>query len=93
MGTAIVSLKLMPKSPDTDLDVIRNEAIGMIDEFTGLEAEKKIEEVPIAFGLKSLNIIFVMKEETGSTEPLEKKLAEIPGVNSVEVTDVRRALG
>ena len=83
----------MPESPETDLDVVRNEAIGMIDEFTGLEADKKIEEVPIAFGLKSLNVTFVMKEETGSTEPLELKLAEIPGVNSVDVIDVRRALG
>ena len=86
-------MRLMPESPDTDFDVIRNEAIGIIDDFTGFEAEKKIEEVPIAFGLKSLNIIFVMKEETGSTEPLEKLLAAIPGVNSAEVTDVRRALG
>ena len=93
MGTAIITIKLMPESPEADLDVIQNEAIGMIDDFTGLDAEKRIEEQPVAFGLKALQIMFVMKEETGSTEPLEEQLATIPGVQSVQVTDVRRALG
>ena len=32
MGTAIITIKLMPESPETDLDVIQNEAIGMIDD-------------------------------------------------------------
>lgn len=83
----------MPQTPDSDLDYIRNEAVGMIDEFTGFEADKKIEEKPVAFGLKALDITFVMKEETGDLEPLENKLVEIDGVQSVDVTDVRRALG
>jgi len=93
LGTAVVTIKIMPESPDTDLDFIRNDAIGMIDEFTGFEAEKRVEEQPIAFGLVALMITFVMKEETGGTEPLELQIAKIDGVQSVEVTDVRRAIG
>ena len=53
----------------------------------------KIEEQPIAFGLKALNIIFVMDEAKGSTEPLEDSVSDIEGVQSVEITDVRRAVG
>lgn len=93
MGTAIITLKLMPESPETDWDGIQNEVIGFIDEFTGLDAEKRISVEPIAFGLKALRIIFVMKEETGSTEPLEERIAALDGVHGVEVVDVRRALG
>jgi translation elongation factor EF-1beta len=38
-------------------------------------------------------MIFVMDEAKGSPEPLEKDIAKIKGVQSVEVIDVRRAIG
>lgn len=47
----------------------------------------------MAFGIKALILIFVMKEETGSTEPLEENIKNISAVQSVDVTDVRRAIG
>ena len=34
-----------------------------------------------------------MDEKQGSTEPLEEKLSKLKGVQSVNVTDVRRAIG
>jgi len=43
--------------------------------------------------LKALKLIFVSDEERGSTEELENKIAKLENVNSVEVTDVRRAIG
>ena len=49
--------------------------------------------MPIAFGLKALDILFVMDEAKGSTEELEKTVSQIEGVESVEVPDVRRAVG
>lgn len=92
MARVVVSLKLMPESVDVDLSQIRTEAEKKIIEFAG-ETEFKIEEQPIAFGLKALIILFIMDESKGSTEELEDSLAEIKGVQSVEVTDVRRAVG
>ena len=53
----------------------------------------KSEEVPLAFGLKSLQLIFVADESLGGTDDLEEKIQLVDGVKSVEVTDVRRALG
>ena len=50
-------------------------------------------KVPVAFGISSLNLIFIMDESIGSTETLEKDISGIEGVNSVEVVDVRRAVG
>ena len=43
--------------------------------------------------LNALKIIFVSDEAKGGTEELEKDIETIDGVNSVEVIDVRRALG
>jgi elongation factor 1-beta len=92
MAKAIISLKIMPVSPETDLDKIEGEAKAKIIDFAG-ETEFRIEQEPVAFGLKSVNIIFVMDESKGGTDPLEEELKKLEGVQSVEVTDVRRAIG
>ena len=93
MGTAVVTVKLMPTSPGIDLKVIQVEAVRLIDAFTGTRAEKKISEEPVAFGLGALNIIFVMNEDIGSPDAVCEKIVAIEGVQSAEVTDVRRAIG
>jgi len=92
MAQVIVTLKIMPESPEVDLNKIQEEAKSKITDFAG-SGDMKVEEKPIAFGLKALNIIFVMDESKGSTEPLEESISEIEGVQSVETTDVRRAIG
>ena len=92
MAQAIITLKIMPVSPETDLESIRDKAINLIKQFAG-EGDMKIEEQPVAYGLKSIQIIFVMDESLGSTEDLETKISANEDVASVEVTDVRRAIG
>ena len=92
MATVIVTLKIMPESPEVDLSKIESEIKKKIETFAG-ETETKSEKKPIAFGLNSLEIIFVMDEAKGSTEPLEDEIKEIKGVQSVETMDVRRAVG
>ena len=82
----------MPDSPETNLEDIKNKILEIIKEFYG-EIEFKTEVKEVAFGLKSLDIIFVMDENKGSTEKLENKISELEGITSVEVTDVRRAIG
>jgi elongation factor 1-beta len=93
MAKAVVTIKIMPESPDVDFDAIKATAEEKIDTFVGEQGEKRSELEPIAFGLKALKITFVMDENLGSTEPLEQDLATIEGVNSVDVIDVRRAIG
>ena len=92
MAQVIVTLKIMPKSVEVDLSKITEQAKTKIIDFAG-PGDMKIEEKPIAFGLKALNIIFIMDESKGSTDELEESITEIDGVQSVEVTDVRRAIG
>ena len=92
MAQVVVTLKIMPESVEVDLNKIKEQAKNKIIDFAGA-GDMKIEEQPIAFGLKALNIIFIMDEAKGSTEPLEDSILDVEGVQSVEVTDVRRAIG
>ncbi|MBU0461700.1 MAG: elongation factor 1-beta [Nanoarchaeota archaeon] len=91
MANAIVTLKIMPESPETDLKELETKATEKIKHFGGEVG--KVEIQPVAFGLNSLNLIFVMDESIGSTESLEGEIAGIEGVVSVDVSDVRRAIG
>lgn len=92
MAKVVVTLKIMPKSPSVNLHSVEAKAKEKILTYLG-QSDFKVTIEPIAFGLKSLNIIFVMDESKGSTDFLESQIAEIAGVNSVEVADVRRAVG
>ena len=91
MAQLVVTIKLMPESPDVNLKKIEEEATEEIKKFGGDVGKVEIE--PIAFGLKAVNLIFVMDEKKGSTDPLEEIISKIDGVQSAEVTDVRRAIG
>ena len=92
MPQVVVTLKIMPESPEVNLGNIETEAKTKILDFSQTK-EIKTEQEPIAFGLKALKIIFVMDEDKGSTDSLEEQIKTISGVNSVESVDVRRAIG
>ena len=92
MANVVITIRIMPQNIDVDLSNLEAKAKKEIVDFCS-SREFKTSIVPIAFGLKSLDIIFVMDENKGSTEKLEHKIAQIEGVESVEVTDVRRAIG
>jgi len=90
MGTALLQIKIMPESPDENLDKIQEKAEKIITENQG--KNPKFEQQPVAFGLKSLTASFAM-DESIQTGIFEDKLREIPGVKSAEITDFRRAFG
>lgn len=92
MAQVVATLKIMPESPETDLNSIEAKAKEKIAEFSG-NTETRSEQEPIAFGLKALKITFVMDESKGSPDSLEEDIRSIEGVNSVETVDVRRAIG
>ena len=92
MARVVVSLRIMPQSPEVNLSDLETKSKNEIVKFCN-SGEFRVEIQPIAFGLKALMILFVMEESIGSTEKLEQKISQLDGVESVEVTDVRRAVG
>jgi elongation factor 1-beta len=91
MATAGIQFKIMPESIDVDLNKLKEEIKSKVESFeSGVFNEA--EEVPIAFGLKSLMVTIALSEDEES-DAVEKALAEIEGVSSVELTDYRRVVG
>lgn len=90
MTFAAVIVKLMPVSPDTNLQEIEAKAKELMEK----EGAQSIsfQENEIAFGLKAI----MMKMgwiEAKDTSIIEDSLAKIPNVSSVQIVDYRRAFG
>ncbi len=85
MGTVAVTLNVMPASAETDLEKIKGE-IQSEAQPLGIVI-KGIEEKPVAFGLKSLEILFTM-DDSGGLDKIEEAIKKIEGVENVSAGDV-----
>jgi len=90
MGIVAVKIKIMHVSPETDLEKIKEKTKNLICKEEGKNCQ--ISEEPIAFGLNALIAFFAWPEEK-PLEPLEELLKKIENVISVQVIDMRRAIG
>jgi len=79
MGLVAVTMRVVPDQ-NTDIEKIKRDImrIGNV---------KEIKEIPIAFGIKMIEVLFVINDDAG-IEKIEEKLSEIEGVVSVESGDV-----
>jgi len=93
MAQAVVTIRIMPDSPEVNLNSLELRAKEKIKEFVREDAEMRVEVEPVAFGLKAIKITFVMDESLGSPDPLAEEIENFEDVNSAEIVDVRRALG
>jgi len=90
MGTALLKIKIMLSSPNVNPEEIKKKAKPAIEKYGGKNC--RFEEELIAFGLKALIACFDISEEQ-ELEPIEEGLRKIKNVQSVQVTDMRRAFG
>ncbi|GIU68533.1 MAG: elongation factor 1-beta [Candidatus Pacearchaeota archaeon] len=84
----IVKIKIMPKTIETNFESLKNKLKNILSEAENINYEVE----PIAFGLKALIVTFLYPEDK-DLEPLEIKIQNMEEVNSVEILDIRRALG
>lgn len=90
MGIAAIKIKLMPSSPDINLEEIKEKAKLVVEKGEGKNVS--FEEEPVAFGLKAI-IVFFALDESKELEPIENELREIENISSAELIDLRRAFG
>ena len=90
MGTALVTIKIMPENPQVNLDEIQKIAKKITTENGGEKSLTKIE--PIAFGLNAIILNFSL-DESKSIDDIENPLKDLKNVSSAEVIDFRRAFG
>jgi len=89
-GIVAVIVKIMPSSPETNLEEIKSKASEILE----AEGAQNIsyEENEIAFGLKAIMLKMAWPEEK-STDLIESSLSKIENVSSVKIEDYRRAFG
>jgi len=90
MGVAAVKIKIMPSSPEADLSKIEGNIKKTLEK-NGIK-NPMFEIEPIAFGLKAIIFTFGWPEEK-ELDSLEKELEKISDINSVQIIDIRRAIG
>ena len=85
LGEVAIIYKVMPDGPEVDLEGIKKAIENAVPEKARLN---KIEEKPIAFGLKALEVQIIMNDREGGHEQLEQALNEIENVQSVETIHI-----
>ena len=89
-NTAVIIIKIMHESVDSDLEKIKEQVRHKM-ESNGAKAVT-FEEKAVAFGLKAIILKMAFPEEKG-TDLVEQEIAKIPHISSVTIEDYRRAFG
>ena len=87
MGDVAAKIKVMPNSPDVDLDDLQDrleESLPQGAEIRGFQRDD------VAFGLVALLPTVIVPDGAGGTEAVEEAFKEVDGVESVAVENVGR---
>jgi len=90
MALCAVIFKVMPVSPSVDLKNLQSNVEKRLKEIGAIL--HKVDVQPVAFGLKALVFMIGWKEEL-DPDLIETELSKVKDVQSIEITDVRRAIG
>jgi elongation factor 1-beta len=82
MGSVAVIMRVMPESPDVNLEELKK---ALKEKLPGIQ---DIREEPIGFGLKAIKFAAIVNDAGGETDEIEKKLSQIPGVERAETIEV-----
>jgi len=92
MAKAVITFKLMPESPDVNLDKIKDAALKIAKE-NGALGEMQSKKEPIAFGLVAVLILAMYTVEGSDFDAIANKMSEIPQVQSAEIAKMDLPLG
>ena len=92
MAKAIITFKLMPESPDVDLEPIKEKAKSIARE-KGAIGEMQVKEDPIAFGLIAVLVLAMYNVDTADFDAIAQEMETIENVQAAEVAKMDLALG
>jgi elongation factor 1-beta len=87
MGKVAAKIKVMPNSPDIDLDALQDRLEGSLPEGAKING---VERDDVAFGLVALFPTVIVPDDSGGTEAVEESFKEVEDVESVAVENVGR---
>jgi len=85
MGRVAAIYNLMPEGPDVVIEEVKERIPSIIPD--GIKVTD-IQIKPLAFGLKILQVTFVMDDAEGMIDKLEEALKDLEGVQSIEAISV-----
>lgn len=87
MGKVAASIKVMPQSPEIDLDDLQERLETALPEGAKING---VEREEVAFGLVALYPTVIVPDDAGGTETVEESFSEVENVESVSVENVGR---
>jgi elongation factor 1-beta len=87
MGKVAAKMKVMPESPDVDLDDLQDRLEHSLPEGAKING---FERDDVAFGLVALIPTVIVPDDSGGTEAVEEAFDDVDGVESVTVENVGR---
>jgi elongation factor 1-beta len=87
MGKVAAKIKVMPQSPEIDLDSLQAQLEEALPEGAQIQG---FERDDVAFGLVALLPTVVVPDSAGGTEAVEESFTDVDGVESVSVDSVGR---
>ncbi|NYT05100.1 MAG: elongation factor 1-beta [Methanomicrobiales archaeon] len=81
MGDVAIILKIMPESPEIDLEALKAVIRGAVP------VQDLVEE-PIGFGLSALKVAVVVPDSEGAPDKVEETLRDLSGVASAEIVSL-----
>lgn len=82
MGSVALIVKVMPESPDVDLQALKSAILQKVP------SVKDIREDPIGFGLKALKVVAVVNDAGGESDSVEAAIQSLPGVERAEIVEL-----
>jgi elongation factor 1-beta len=87
MGKVAAVMKVMPNSPELDLEELRERLETSLPEGATINS---VEQEDVAFGLVALLPTVIVPDDAGGTEAVEEAFGSVDGVESVTVEEVGR---
>jgi elongation factor 1-beta len=87
MGKVAAKMKVMPESPEIDLDDLPDRLGASLPEGAKINGFERDE---VAFGLVALLPTVIVPDDAGGTEAVEEAFSGVDGVESVAVENVGR---
>lgn len=93
MANAVVTFKIMPESPEIDLESIKDKALEIAKE-KGAKGQMQAKIEPVAFGLKKLLVLAMFEvSDENDFDSIAEEMQTIEGVQSSEVQNMDLAMG
>ncbi|MFW5918342.1 MAG: elongation factor 1-beta [Haloferacaceae archaeon] len=87
MGDVAAKIKVMPESPEVDLDELEDRLEAALPEGAEIRGYQRED---VAFGLVALLPTVIVPDDAGGTEGVEEAFRDVEGVESIDVDSVGR---